>query len=272
MTAVEKVLLEMESRGHHYFDDTLRIGRVFDLLNRARVQQEFEEQRGGRRRRTQIERRVSELDRLARRPGLPAVAGGHGAARRARPRARRTRCSARPTSASFHSDRARLRRLGRPRSAARRRDLRSPARVARRLPMARARPWRRRRRSAPARSDWAPLVTLAATTAAADVTGIVMAGVHGGAGVLHHPGEAAQGPGRDAREGVDRSAPTSRRRSGPVRARAGAQRAAPRRRHRRRTRGSCARNASDGSRIARRSRRCGAASASCCTISPRSVP
>jgi small GTP-binding protein len=42
MTAVEKVLLEMEARGHQYLDDTLRVGRVFDLLNRSRVQQEFE--------------------------------------------------------------------------------------------------------------------------------------------------------------------------------------------------------------------------------------
>jgi small GTP-binding protein len=43
MSAVEKVLLEMEARGHQYFDDTLRLGRVFDLVNRARVQREFEE-------------------------------------------------------------------------------------------------------------------------------------------------------------------------------------------------------------------------------------
>ena len=32
------------SRGHDYFDDTMRIGRVMDLLNRSRVQQGFEQQ------------------------------------------------------------------------------------------------------------------------------------------------------------------------------------------------------------------------------------
>ena len=43
MAAVEKVLAEMEARGARFFDDTLRIGRVIDLLNRARVQKEFED-------------------------------------------------------------------------------------------------------------------------------------------------------------------------------------------------------------------------------------
>ena len=60
MTAVEKVLVEMESRGHTYFEDTLRIGRVMDLLNRARIQKEFEERVVGDAPR-QIERRVTEL-------------------------------------------------------------------------------------------------------------------------------------------------------------------------------------------------------------------
>ena len=43
MSAVEKVLADMEIRGHRYFEDTLRIGRVIDLLNRARIQKEFED-------------------------------------------------------------------------------------------------------------------------------------------------------------------------------------------------------------------------------------
>ena len=60
MADIDRILLEMERRGHEYFDDTLRIGRVMDLLNRSRVQQEFE-------RRVvadapqQIERKVGEL-------------------------------------------------------------------------------------------------------------------------------------------------------------------------------------------------------------------
>ena len=44
MAAVDNVLLEMERRGHDYFDDTMRIGRVLDLLNRSRVQEGFERQ------------------------------------------------------------------------------------------------------------------------------------------------------------------------------------------------------------------------------------
>jgi small GTP-binding protein len=42
MAAVDNVLLEMERRGNDYFDDTFRIGRVMDLMNRARVQEGFE--------------------------------------------------------------------------------------------------------------------------------------------------------------------------------------------------------------------------------------
>jgi hypothetical protein len=41
MTAVDKVLGDMEHRGYRYFEDTLRIGRFIDLLNRSRVQAEF---------------------------------------------------------------------------------------------------------------------------------------------------------------------------------------------------------------------------------------
>lgn len=38
---VDNQLLEMERRGHAFFDETLRFGRVFDLLNRSRVQEGF---------------------------------------------------------------------------------------------------------------------------------------------------------------------------------------------------------------------------------------
>jgi len=60
MAAVENVLLEMERRGHDYFEDTLRLGRVLDLLNRARVQKEFETRVVASAPRD-IERRVTEL-------------------------------------------------------------------------------------------------------------------------------------------------------------------------------------------------------------------
>jgi small GTP-binding protein len=42
MADVEKVLLVMSNRGMLYFDETLRLARVFDLLNTQRIQGEFE--------------------------------------------------------------------------------------------------------------------------------------------------------------------------------------------------------------------------------------
>jgi small GTP-binding protein len=42
MADVEKVLLAMNNRGMAYFDETLRLARVFDLVNTQRIQGEFE--------------------------------------------------------------------------------------------------------------------------------------------------------------------------------------------------------------------------------------
>ncbi len=42
MADIEKVLLAMNNRGMEYFDETLRLARVFDLVNTQRVQREFE--------------------------------------------------------------------------------------------------------------------------------------------------------------------------------------------------------------------------------------
>jgi small GTP-binding protein len=60
MSDIDTIFLEMEKRGHHYFDDVLRIGRVVDLLNKSRVQQGFEQQVVADAPQ-QIERKVSEL-------------------------------------------------------------------------------------------------------------------------------------------------------------------------------------------------------------------
>jgi small GTP-binding protein len=43
MADVDAIFLAMEKRGHEYFDDVMRIGRVMDLLNRSRMQQGFEQ-------------------------------------------------------------------------------------------------------------------------------------------------------------------------------------------------------------------------------------
>jgi small GTP-binding protein len=60
MSDIDRILLEMEGRGHDYFDETMRIGRVMDLLNRSRVQQGFEQQVVADAPQ-QIERKVGEL-------------------------------------------------------------------------------------------------------------------------------------------------------------------------------------------------------------------
>lgn len=44
MADIEKVLLAMNNRGMAYFDETLRLARVFDLVNTQRIQGEFERQ------------------------------------------------------------------------------------------------------------------------------------------------------------------------------------------------------------------------------------
>jgi hypothetical protein len=42
MAEIENVLLDMEGRGRTFFDDTFRLARIFELLNKARIQQDFE--------------------------------------------------------------------------------------------------------------------------------------------------------------------------------------------------------------------------------------
>lgn len=184
MTGVEKVLLEMESRGHHYFDSTLRLGRVFDLLNRARVQREFEE--------TvvadapqQIERRVSEIiDWLVDQDFRQWQAVTTRLASRQREHGERVLGS--PEIGSFHEDRSRL--------------LDSVGREAQRV----VETYDRRRESQEiadgARNAVAAtaavgasalglgaVVAAAASTAAADITGILMAGVVAALGFLIIP-------------------------------------------------------------------------------------
>jgi small GTP-binding protein len=60
MADIDRILLEMEKRGQEYFDDTMRIGRVMDLLNRSRMQEGFERQVVADAPK-QVERKVTEL-------------------------------------------------------------------------------------------------------------------------------------------------------------------------------------------------------------------
>ncbi|MCU0485183.1 MAG: dynamin family protein [Anaerolineales bacterium] len=42
MADLENILLAMEQRGQEYFDDTIRLQHIFDLIHKDRIQQEFE--------------------------------------------------------------------------------------------------------------------------------------------------------------------------------------------------------------------------------------
>jgi len=184
MAAIEKVLIDMEARGHRYFEDTLRIGRVMDLLNRARVQKEFEDQVVADAPR-QVEQGVTELidwliDQDFRQwqavtTRLADRTAEHGG-----------RVIGAPEVGTFHAERARL--------------ITSVGGGAQRVVDTYD-----RKREAEAIADQArvavttaaavgagavglgTLVTVAATTAAADVTGILMAGVVAAIGFLVIP-------------------------------------------------------------------------------------
>jgi small GTP-binding protein len=184
MTAVEKVLVDMEARGHAYFEDTLRIGRVMDLLNRSRVQKEFEDRVVADAAR-QIERRVTELiDWLIDQD----FRQWQGVTSRLADRIREhgSRVLGAPEVGTFHQDRSRL--------------IDSVGREAQRVVETYD-----KQREAEAIADQAraavttaaaaggaalglgTLITLAASTAAADVTGILMASVIATLGFLVIP-------------------------------------------------------------------------------------
>jgi small GTP-binding protein len=60
MSDIENILFEMEQRGEEFFEDTFRLARVFDLLSKERVQQQFEHKVVGDTSQ-RIEQRVNEL-------------------------------------------------------------------------------------------------------------------------------------------------------------------------------------------------------------------
>jgi small GTP-binding protein len=174
MADIDRILLEMERRGHDYFDETMRIGRVMDLLNRTRVQQGFEHQVVADAPQ-QIEKKVGELvDWLvdADLRQWQAVTA-HLAERR---RQHRDRIVGDDEPGRFHYDRARLiDSVGR--EAQRVVDSYDKRREASQLADA--------ARNAVAASaavgagalGLGTILTVAATTAAADVTGIILASV-----------------------------------------------------------------------------------------------
>jgi small GTP-binding protein len=184
MTGIEKVLLEMEARGHQFFEDTLRLARVFDLLNRARVQQEFEE-RVVADAPQQVERRVNDLiDWLVDQDFAQWQAVTARLAARQREHGDRVLGSG--DIGTFSADRARLiDSVGREAQRVvetydRRRESQAIADAARLSVAATA-------AAGASALGVGAIVTAAATTAAADVTGLVMAGVLATVGLLILP-------------------------------------------------------------------------------------
>src|SRR5262245_5612562 len=182
--SIERVLLDMERRGDRFFDETLRIGRVVDLLNRARVQQEFEQQVVADAPR-EIEQKVTELiDWLIDQDFRQWQALTAKLADRQRQHA--SRILGAPYVGSFHGDRERLvasvgweaQRVvdtyDKKREGA---ALADQARIA--VATAAA--------AGGAAVGLGTVVTVAASTVAADVTGILLASVIAGIGFLVIP-------------------------------------------------------------------------------------
>ena len=173
MADIDKILLEMERRGHDYFDDTLRIGRVMDLLNRSRVQHDFEK-RVVADAPMQIERKVGELvDWLV----AADLRQWQGVTRHLSERRRQYKDRIVGDDAGqFHYDRTRLiDSAGREAqrvvdSYDQRREAQQLADNARNAVAATA-------AAGAGALGLGTIVTIAATTAAADITGIVLASV-----------------------------------------------------------------------------------------------
>ena len=183
MGATERPLLEMEQRAHQYFEDTIRVGRILDLMNRGRVQGEFETRVVGDAPRL-IERGISELiDWLI----VQDHRQWEAVAERLRQRRREHGDGiGAPDIGSFHADRAGL--------------IDSVGREAQRVVDTYDRHQEAEKIADQARTAVAAaaaaggaavgvgtLVTIAASTAAADVTGILMASVLAALGFLVFP-------------------------------------------------------------------------------------
>ena len=184
MAAIGKALADMEARGHRFFEDTLRIGRVVDLLNRARVQKEFTEKVVADAP-LQIERRVTELiDWLVDQDFRQWQAVTTKLADRHREYA--ARMLGAPDVGSFHNDRARLiESVGREAQRAvdtydKQREAEIIADQARVAVAAAA-------AAGGAAVGLGTIVTVAASTVAADITGILLASVVLGVGFLIIP-------------------------------------------------------------------------------------
>ncbi|HEX4914521.1 MAG TPA: dynamin family protein [Vicinamibacterales bacterium] len=173
MADIDKILLEMERRGQDYFDETLRIGRMFDLLNRSRILQGYEQQVVADAP-AQIERKVGELVDWLVAADLRQWQGvtTHLAERRRQYKDRIVGDDA----GQFHYDRARLIDATN-REAQRVVDSYDPRREAQTIADNARNAVAATAAAGAGALGLGTIVTLAASTAAADITGIVMASV-----------------------------------------------------------------------------------------------
>jgi small GTP-binding protein len=184
MSDIEKILFEMENRGQDFFDETFRLARVMDLLSKERIQNEFEHKVVGDAPQ-RIERRVNELiDWLvdADLRQWQAVTE-HLAERR---RQHQDRILGDPGIGSFHYDRERLMdAVGRETQRVvdtydRRREAEAIAEGAQQAVAASA-------AMSVGAVGLGTLVTLLASTAAADITGVLLASVIAAVGLFIIP-------------------------------------------------------------------------------------
>jgi len=174
MADIENILFEMEKRGLDYFDETLRLGRVFDLLNKAHIQQEFEHQVVGDVPQ-RIETRIGELIDWLVESNLRQwqAVMDHVAERR---RQHQERIVGDAAGGSFHFDRERLIE-GVGREAQRVVDSYDKAEEARTIAEAAQTSVAALAAVEVGAVGLGTLLTIIATTAAADVTGIMLASV-----------------------------------------------------------------------------------------------
>ena len=185
MSDIDNVLYEMEQRGSDYFDETLRLARVFDLLNKSRIQKEFE-QRVVADVPQRIETKVNELIDWLVEANLHQwqAVMEHIADRR---RQYEQRIVGDAAGGSFHYDREKL--------------IDGVGREAQRVVEGYDREAEARLMAEGAQTAVAALaatevgavglgtlIVILATTAAADATGIILASAIALAGSVHHPG------------------------------------------------------------------------------------
>ena len=190
MADIDKILLELEKRGQAYFDDTMRIGRVMDLLNRSRMQQGFEQQVIADAPQ-QVERKVGELVDWLVEADLRQWqdVNRHLAERR---RQYEDRIIGDVEAGRFHYDRTRLLdSVSRESQSAidsydRHKEAAALADGARNAVAAAA-------AVSAGAVGLGAIVTIAATTAAADVTGLIMASVVAALGFFILPAKRKQG-------------------------------------------------------------------------------